>query len=135
MRSLFAAVVGAVVLTPALAAPVPKEIKKSAEQKLLGRWKLTKSDSHPNGISGYEFFVVFKEKGVLELRYEYAGDRPPTLYTGRYKVVDDDKIDYTVGRGNTETGEVLVIEKLTADEVKWVDPDNKREELVRARKK
>lgn len=133
MRALFAVLLLVAFVAPTLAAPVPKAKAKSTEQKLLGKWRLVKSDTD-NGVQrGYEFYVIFKEKGEFELRYEYPDGTPPRAYTGTFKVIDETKIDYSVTIGNRLKTEVLDITKLTDTEVAWTDPDKLKEELERAK--
>jgi uncharacterized protein (TIGR03066 family) len=118
---------------PAFAAPVPKAKAKTTEQKLIGKWKMVVSDT-PGGRQGYEFYVVFKEKGEFELRYEYDGDIKPRVYKGTYKVIGDDKIDYSVDvGGRAQKTEILTIDKLTDTEVSWTDPDKLKESLERVK--
>ena len=133
MRILLAALLLVAVPVITLAAPVPKA-KKTTEQKLLGKWRMVKSDSTDNGNpKSYEFFVIFKTDGEFELRYEYEGDVKPRTYTGTFKVIDDDKIDYSVKVGNRTKTEVLTIDKLTDTEVAWTDPDKLKEQLERVK--
>jgi len=130
MRVLFAVLVFAL---PLVAAPVPKAKMKSTEQKLIGKWRMVKSDTDAGGQKGYEFYVIFKEKGEFELRYEYNGDIKPRSYTGTFKVLDGDKIDYSVNlNGRTKT-EVLDITSLTDSAVSWTDPDKLKESLEKVK--
>jgi uncharacterized protein (TIGR03066 family) len=130
MRGLFVLLVLAL---PVLAAPVPKVKAKTTEQKLIGKWRMMKSDTDTGNPKGYEFYVIFKEKGELELRYEYEGDVKPRSYLGTYKVIGDDKIDYTVNQNGRNKTEVLDITKLTDTEVAWTDPDKLKEELEKVK--
>jgi uncharacterized protein (TIGR03066 family) len=131
MRVLAALLVFAL---PVVAAPVPKAKAKTTEQKLIGKWKMVASDGTANTVAkSYEFYVVFKEKGEMELRYEYDGDVKATSYTGTFKVLDGDKIDYTVDVNGRKKTEVLTIDKLTDTEVSWTDPDKLTESLVRVK--
>lgn len=118
---------------PALAAPVPKAKEKTTEQKLLGKWRMVKSDTDTGVQKGYEFYVIFKEKGEFELRYEYADDIKPRSYFGTYKVLEGDKIDYTVDLNGRKKTEILTIDKLTDTEVAWTDPDKLKESLERVK--
>ena len=118
---------------PVLAAPVPKAKAKTTEQKLIGKWRMVASDTNAGGQKGYDFYVIFKEKGELELRYEYDAGKTSQSYTGTFKVIDDDKIDYTVTVGRTKKTEVLTIDKLTDTEVAWTDPDKLKESLERVK--
>lgn len=129
------ALVAVLFALPAVAAPVPKPAKKTVEEKLVGKWRMVKSDGNDNGKpQGYEFYVIFKEKGELELRYEYAAEgAAPQTYTGTFKVIDDTKIDYSVKIGARTKTEVLTIDKLTDTEVAWTDPDKLKEELEKVK--
>jgi uncharacterized protein (TIGR03066 family) len=129
MRALFALLVFAL---PVLAAPVPKAKAKTTEEKLIGKWRMVQSDT-AGGRRGYEFYVIFKEKGELELRYEYTNGIPPQSYTGTYKLIGDDKIDYTVDQNGRKKTEILDITKLTETEVAWTDPDKLKESLERVK--
>lgn len=133
MRGLLAVVLVASSVVALFAAPVPKPKGKTTEQKLIGKWRMVHSDTDSGTAKGYEFYVIFKEKGELELRYEYAGDVKPQSYTGTFKVIDDDKIDYTVMVGRTKKTEVLTVSKLTDTEVAWTDPDKLKESLERVK--
>ncbi len=130
MRGLVALLLFAL---PVLAAPVPKAKVKTTEQKLIGKWRMVKSDTDTGGQRGYEFYVIFKEKGEFELRTEYAADIKPRVYTGTYKVIGDDKIDYAVDVNGRAKTEVLTIDKLTDTEVSWTDPDKLKESLERVK--
>ena len=133
MRVLVAVALLATFALPAVAAPVPKA-KETTEQKLLGKWRLVSSDAPAADTpKSYEFYVIFKEKGELELRYEYTGDVKPRVYTGTYKVLEGDKIDYTVNQNGREKTEVLTLDKLTDTEVAWSDPDKLKEVFERVK--
>ncbi len=118
---------------PVFAAPVPKAKVKTTEQKLIGKWRMVKSDTDNGGQKGYEFYVIFKEKGEFELRYEYDGGIKPRSYLGTYKVIGDDQIDYTVNLNGRAKTEILTIDKLTDTEVSWTDPDKLKESLERVK--
>ncbi len=131
MRTVVALLVFAVPLVT-VAAPVPK-VKKTTEEKLIGKWRMVKSDSDTDQPKGYEFYVVFKEKGEIELRREYGEDAKPTVWSGTFKVLEGDKIDYSVTINNRVKTEILTIDKLTDTEVAWTDPDKLKETLERAK--
>jgi uncharacterized protein (TIGR03066 family) len=119
-----------------LAAPVPKEkeAKKTTEQKLLGKWKLVDTSGDGGVDDTSSFYVVFKEKGELESVYETKGQPgKPTVYAGTYKVVDDEKIDFTVTELGQKRSEVLTITTLTDTEVSWVDADKVTEKFERVK--
>ncbi len=130
MRVLFSLLLFAL---PLAAAPVPKAKVKTTEQKLIGKWRMVKSDTDAGRLKGYEFYVIFKEKGELELRYEYDGDIKPLSYTGTYKVLDGDKIEYTVNQNGRTKTEVLDVTTLTDTEVSWTDPDKLKETLEKVK--
>ena len=128
MRILLALLFGSVVVGLTMAAPVPKQLKRSPESKLLGTWRLTASDSLGNGKRGYDFFVEFKAEGELEFYYLYPNGRKIAYY-GTYKFIDGDKVDYTINRGGTQKTEILTMNTFTADEIQWTDPDGLKETL------
>ena len=119
---------------PLAAAPVPKA-KQSTEQKLIGKWRMVRSDDDGGEPKGYQFYVTFQEKGEFELRRVYGGDTKDTVWTGSFKVIDDDKIDYSVTINGSVKTEVLTIDKLTGSEVSWTDPAGLKESLERAKEK
>jgi uncharacterized protein (TIGR03066 family) len=119
---------------PSFAAPVPKVKAKTTEQKLVGKWRMVESDSSGKaGQKAYEFYVVFQEMGILELRYEWTEDGRVRSYPGTWKVIDGDKIDYTVMRAGDTKTEVLDIVTLTDIEVAWTDPDKLKEKLEKVK--
>ena len=120
---------------PLAAAPVPKAKVKTTEQKLIGKWRMVKSDTDARngGLKLYEFYVIFMEKGEFELRYEFVLDMEPRSYTGTFKVIGDDKIDYSVDLNGWKKSEVLTIDKLTDTEVSWTDPDKLKETLEKVK--
>jgi uncharacterized protein (TIGR03066 family) len=126
MRLLTACLIG--LLATAVAAGDDKE--KSNAEKLIGTWQLVKSDSEiPKDV---RFVVEFAAEGKMTLRIEKKdGDEKPVVLKGKYKV-DGNKIDYTL---TTPDGgkkqEVLVIKKLTDDELITEDPDGIKEQFKR----
>lgn len=134
MRGLIVVLSLVVCAAFASAAPVPKPLKKSTEQKLIGKWRMVRSDTDAANVKkGYEFYVIFRPKGEMELRYEYTTGIAPRSYTGTFKVVDGDKIDYSIDLNGRVKTEVLTIDKLTDTEVAWTDPDDLTEELERVK--
>jgi uncharacterized protein (TIGR03066 family) len=108
-----------------VAAPVPKQRLTTAEQ-LIGTWKLTKSDTENAG--GYTFTVEFSKDGKMKAHYMF-NDSTQTI-EGTFKA-DGNKIEYTLG----DRGETLTVEKLTEEELIVIDPEKKKEEFQRLRKK
>lgn len=115
------------------AAPAPKE-EKSVADRLVGTWKLTASGT--NNPADASFLVTFGAKGEMTVKItpKEEGADPITL-KGTYKVIDGEKIDYTMDNGDgTKKQEVLKIKKLTEDELVTVDPDDIKEEFKRVKK-
>lgn len=139
MRNMLAAVLfGATVLLPAAAAPVPKEKKKTVEEKIVGTWKLVKTDS--GNVSGYTFTITFKKGGEMAFTRTYDGnDIPARTSPGKFKATEPDEkyklgsIDWTVKEGSSERGEVSKILKLTDDEMEFEDPDGLKESFQRVK--
>ena len=134
MRIFLALLFGSMAFGLANAAPVPKQLKRSSESKLLGTWRLTASDSLGNGKRGYDFFVEFKPEGELEFYYLYPNGRK-IQYFGTYKLIDGDKVDYSITRNGTVKTEILTMNKFTADEIQWTDPDGLKESLEKSEEK
>ena len=90
MRGLLIALLMVSSVAVLFAAPVPKPKAKTTEQKLVGKWRMvnSESDDGKGGLKLYDFYVIFKEKGELELRYEYDVDKVPQSYLGTCKVID-----------------------------------------------
>ena len=131
MRILLALLLGAMAVGSADAAPVPKQLKKNPEAKLLGTWRLTASDSLGNGNRAYEFYVVYKTEGELEFYYQYPNGRKIPYY-GTYKLIDGDKVDYSITRNGNVKTEILTMTKFTRDEINWTDPDGLKESFEKA---
>ncbi len=123
MRSLILFVI---VSATAMAAPVPKEVKRTTAEQLVGLWKLTKSDAD-NGAE-YTFTIELTKDGKMKARYEF-NDSTQTV-DGTFKA-EGDKIEYTLG----DRGETLTIQKLTDGELVVIDPEKKKEEFVRVKEK
>lgn len=117
----------------ATGAPVPKENKKTLPEKLLGEWRLVKSDV---GVKmEYEFTIHFKKDGVLEFHRQIP-DREAFVSKGTYKTAEkaekfpDGSIDWKMDNG---LGEVSKILKLNDDELVFEDPDGLKESFVRVK--
>ncbi len=118
------------------AAPVPKK-KTTLEDKLVGTWRLVREKGEN---PGYTLYVEYKAGGVLEVRYEYAGDLlPKETYTGTYKAIEPDdanplgSIDWTIDEPTGPRSEVAKVSTLTADELTEVDPKGKAERFERVK--
>ena len=123
MRNL---ILFAIVSATALAAPVPKEVKRNTAEQLVGLWKLTKSDDD-KGVE-YTFTIEFTKDGKMKARYEF-NDSTQTV-DGTFKA-EGDKIEYPLG----DRGETLTIQKLTDGDLVVIDPEKKKEEFVRVKEK
>ena len=120
----------------AYGAPIPKENKKTLPEKLLGEWRLVKSDA---GVKmEYEFTIHFKKDGALEFHRQIP-DREVLVSKGTYKTAEkadkfpDGSIDWTIGEGDNARGEVSKILKLNDDELVFEDPDGLKESFVRVK--
>lgn len=118
---------------PVLAAPIPKEDKKTNAEKLLGKWELVKSGM--DDAKDVKFIVEFAKDGVMSLALTPKEGGETTKFKGKYKV-NDDKIDYEMEQPGGETKkEILTIKKLTDAELVTVDPDDVKEEFKRVKEK
>ncbi|MEO2090643.1 MAG: hypothetical protein ABGY75_14255 [Gemmataceae bacterium] len=100
---------------------------KETEKKLLGKWKLVKSDMGDVGDES-KFFIVYKEKGEMEFVRE-AGEEKPMVFKGKYKVTDADKVDWTVEEFGQERGEVSTVKELSDKKLIIEDPQGVKEEF------
>jgi uncharacterized protein (TIGR03066 family) len=119
-------------------APIPKDKEKKVEEKLLGEWKLVKTDAPTK--PEYTFTIHFKKDGVLEFHRQLP-DQEANVSKGKYKTAEpDDKnkkgtIDWTIGEGDVARGELSKIITLTEDELVFEDPDGLKESFVRVKPK
>lgn len=127
MRALILAVVGGVLVASGLtAAPVPKAKEKTTEEKLAGKWKLVKTDAKLP--TEYTFVIEYKAKGEMSfIRTPEEGK--PFVSDGKYKVIGDDKIEWTINEGGNERGETSKIKTLTDTKLVLEDPDGIKEEF------
>lgn len=131
MRTLtLAAVCAAALASGLLAAPIPKMKEKTTEQKLLGKWKLVKSDA--GQPTAYEFVIEFKPKGELAfVRTPTRGGGRASVAPGKYTVVADDKVDWKVNENGSERGETSKIKLLNQEKLIIEDPQGIKEEFER----
>jgi len=138
MRTL---IVAALIGTGLTAAPVPKELraKKSVEARLVGTWQIVRTDV---GQLPYTMTITFKKGGEMEFGYTYPNDRvPPRMSPGKFKAGEPDgsyklgSIDWVVFEGNGQRGEVSKLLKLTDTEMEFVDPQGRKDVLVRVEEK
>jgi uncharacterized protein (TIGR03066 family) len=128
MRAPILTVVCGVLLMGGLnAAPVPKTKEKTTEEKLAGKWKLVKTDAT---LPNYEFVIEYKPKGELAF-IRTPKDGKGSVSEGKYKVLDGDKIEWTVNEFGNERGETSKIKMLTEDKLILEDPDGLKEEFER----
>jgi len=137
MRALIACTLLCVVFPMAVAAPVPKNNKKTVEEQLLGSWKLTESAV---GLSDYVFTVTYQKGGEMTFAYESTDEDTPTMTrTGTYKTAEASEkyplgsIDWTINEDDSSRGEISKILKLTETELKFEDPEGLRETFVRVK--
>lgn len=131
MRTLtFAALAVAVMAGGSLAAPIPKMKERTTEQKLIGKWKLVKTDGTLPAT--YEFVIEFKPKGELAfIRTPMNGNGKPSVAEGKYKLIGDDKVDWKVNENGNERGEVGKIKLLNQDKFIMEDPAGIQEHFER----
>ena len=138
LLALTGLVIGLTCLAPVVAAPVPKEKKKTVEDKIVGTWKLVKTE---NGTAtGYTFTITFKAGGEMSFTRSYPGnDIPPRVSPGKFKAGEPNEmykfgsIDWKVKEGNVERGEVSKILKLTDTEMEFEDPQGLKESFERVK--
>lgn len=136
MRTLLLAALtaGLLLAGQSVAAPIPKEDKakkKTTEEKVMGKWKLVKTDAQLP--EGFEFVIEYGAKGKLTFTRTATDDKDakPFVSEGKYEVKGDDKIDWTISEGGNERGEVSTIKTLTDDKLVIEDPDGIKEEFER----
>ena len=120
----------------ATGAPIPKEAKKTLPEKLMGEWRLVKTDASVK--PAFEFSIHFKKDGALEFHRQYP-DREAIISKGKYKAADkaekypDGSIDWSIGEGDNALGEISKILKLNDDELVFEDPEGLKESFVRVK--
>ena len=122
----------------AAAAPVPKDKKKTVEDKIAGTWKMVRTDVSP--VPAYTFTITFKKGGEMAFTRSYPNDDiPPRTSPGKFKAGEPDDahklstIDWTVTEGNAERGEVSKVLKLTDAEMEFEDPQGRKESFERVK--
>lgn len=136
MRALFTLAAVALFGFGATAAPIPKETKKTLPEKLMGEWRLVKSDAVAKPT--YEFTIHFKKDGALEFHRQIP-DREVIVSKGKYKVAEsadkypDGSIDWTIGEDDNARGEISKILKINDDELIFEDPEGVKESFVRVK--
>lgn len=127
LRSLFA-VLFTVALVPLCAQSQDKEKPKTTEQKLIGKWKLEKTESDlPEGAKAT---VEIKKGGDMVILIE-IGDMKIKM-EGTWKLDGDKKIVTIIKLPDgKEKKETSTIDKLTDDELVMIDEKDKKDELKR----
>ena len=97
--------------------------KAETEKKLLGKWKLVKSDM---GDAPGNFFILYKAKGAMEF---HRGDEDPTVFKGTYKVTAGDKMEWEIDEDGNKRGEESIIKKLDDKSLIIEDPAGIKEEF------
>jgi uncharacterized protein (TIGR03066 family) len=138
MRTLTAVALIGIGFAPALAAPVPKDLKKSLEDRLVGVWKMVKSDT--GVISTYTFTITFKKGGDMVFTRTNENNQIPTrVSAGKFKAGEPNNeyklgsIDWKVTEPGGERGEVSKILKLTDTEMIFEDPEGLKETFERVK--
>ena len=129
MRVLtLAAVFGVLAAAGLTAAPVPKQKEKTAEEKLLGKWKLVKSDL--DLPVGFDFVIEYKAKGEMSFTRTLA-DGTTDVAPGKYKLDGADKLEWSVTENGTKRGETSKIKVLEENKLVLEDPDGIKEVFER----
>ena len=122
MRFLIVALLAGLVLGTVYADPVPKEKVKTNAEKVVGKWRIVKSDgTEVNGMT-----VEFTDKGKMTI----SVDDGKSVIQGTYKVTKEG-IDYTIETDDEKQTEVLKIKKLDDEKMTTEDPMGKIEEFER----
>ena len=136
MRAILTLAIAALFGAGAIGAPIPKENKKTLAEKLLGEWRLVKTDAEVQPT--YEFTIHFKKDGALEFHRQIP-DREATVSKGKYKTEEkaekypDGSIDWTIGEGDKARGDISKILKINEDELVFEDPEGLKESFVRVK--
>ena len=132
MRALILTAVFGVLLASGLsAAPVPKVKEKTTEEKLIGKWKLVKTDG--TLPDEYQFIIEYKPKGVMAF-HRIPKEGKPSVSEGKYKVnAEKMEMDWTVNEGGNERGETSKIKTLTEEKLVIEDPDGVKEEFEKVK--
>ncbi len=135
MRTLILTAVFGVLLASGLsAAPVPKVKEKTTEEKLLGKWKLVKTDGTLS--TEFDFVIEYKAKGVMTFtRTPLKGKEGKEFVSeGKYKVnAEKMEIEWTVNEGGLDRGETSKIKTFTDDKLVLEDPDGLKEEFQKVK--
>jgi len=129
MRTTAQLLVAFALFTPTLVfgAPVPKEKEKPNAEKVLGKWKLTKSSN--DGEKSETLIVEFTKDGKMTITQ--GEGEAKFVFSGTYKV-EGDKLPYKMTMpGGDKKAETLTIKKLTDEELIFVDPDEIQEDFKR----
>jgi uncharacterized protein (TIGR03066 family) len=100
--------------------------KAETEKKLLGKWKLVKSDM---GDVSANFHIVYKAKGEMEFHPGVDEDDKPLVFKGTYKVTAADKMEWEIDEGGNKRGEESIIKKLDDKTLIIEDPAGIKEEF------
>ena len=140
MRTLTVVALIGIGFAPAVAAPVPKDLKKSIEDKIVGVWKMVKTDTGP--VTSYTFTITFKKGGDMTFTRSYPNNQIPTRVSpGKFKTGEPNdtyklgSIDWKVTEPGGERGEVSKILKLTDTEMVFEDPEGLKETFERVKDK
>ena len=128
MRGLLIALSLGIFAGLASAEPVPKEKEKTTAEKVVGKWRVVKSD----GTEVNNLTCEFTKDGKMILIF---GEGEQAMkWEGKYKVVKE-TIDYSITMGEDKKAEVLTIKKLTDKAMTTADPDGLMEEFEKIEEK
>jgi uncharacterized protein (TIGR03066 family) len=128
MRGLLIALSLGIFAGLASAEPVPKEKDKTTADKVVGKWRVVKSD----GTEVNDLTCEFTKDGKMILTF--GSGEQAMKWEGKYKVVKE-TIDYSITMGEDKKAEVLTIKKLTDKSMTTADPDGLIEEFEKIEEK
>ncbi|OWK36066.1 lipocalin family protein [Fimbriiglobus ruber] len=121
---VMSAFLGLVTATAALA-----DDKSKNAEKLIGTWKLSKSDEQlPPDLDAR---ISFEKEGKLKMSFSIKGKADKV--DGTWKLDGETKLTVSFKEGEKEKTEVLTITKLTDDELVTVDDKKKSDEFKRVK--
>lgn len=128
MRTLLVGLISGLFALTSFAADTPKEKETTQADKVVGKWRITKSGGNEvNGTS-----VEFTKDGKMTISMGDGDEKQE--FKGTYKVTKEG-IDYTVMIGEMKKTEVLKIKKLEEKNMTTEDPDGQVEEFERIEEK
>jgi uncharacterized protein (TIGR03066 family) len=110
------------------AEPIKKPKEQTAEEKVIGKWNLVKS----NGTEVSDTKIEFTKDGKVTITLGTGDDK--IILDGKYKITKEG-IDYEIDHELHKKKEVLKILKLDENSMSTEDPDGIKEEFERISEK